>query len=528
MESRKTNLSLQGSDKAAEILSEIGVSTWFANPGTTELHLLSALANNKETKVVLCPFEGVATGAADGYGRMTNRLAGCLLHLGVGFAYGWPNLHNAFRAHSPVLVIVGDHSDSHLSHNPPLASDIIALARAFGLWVRRVSAPSDIARDIQDAIIATYGPPKTPSVLIVPTNVAWGRFSNQRKLTPMKMLDLQKVASEKLEEISMVISKGKRVALVVGGSALQSQNTQIAIAKIAKKFGAQVYLQTANARVDRGEGYIAFDRIPHDVAQAQTLLQEFSDIILIEANSPVAFFQRPDRPSSLSSPRTSVHSLVEPGEDSVEALEQLIQLLGASEVSVEREKAARHKIPSSSFNANAVAAVVAAMLPADSIIVDESISEGRQFPAIIQGVPPHSWLQLTGGSLGFGIPVAIGASMARPGQRIIVFQADGSALYTLQGLWTLAREKLPVTIIILSNRSYALLKRQLLTLNLPTADKTLNHVLELDHPAINWTAIAKGFGVESSRAESTRQFAEAMHTALHHNGPFLIEANLSS
>lgn len=515
----------RGAVHLIDALIDGGVNHCFANPGTSEMHFISALDQSPEMRAVLCLFEGVVTGAADGYGRMARKPAATLLHLGPGLANGLANLHNAKRGGSPVVNIIGEHARDHIQYDSPLTTDIEAIAAPFSSWVGCCSEPSNIKQSARDAIKAAKARPGCVASLILPADIAWTHCDPAAAANEINE-NGDCTDETSIKEAAKLLAGSGNTLLLIGSDGLLETGL-LAAGRIATSTGAELLAPTHCARIERGEGRVDIARIPYPVPQALDRLKDFDTVILAGATEPVAFFAYPDKPSRLLQPSTHIFQLASRSENITDALEQLADMVSPSGKEPLLETRNIPMKPEGSLTAEALALSVAAHMPENAIIADESISSGRAFFQLTRGAPVHSWLPTASGSIGIGLPMSIGAAIACPDRRIINLQADGSAMYTLQSLWTMAREKLDVVTIILANRGYAILRGEMTNVGLGNPGPVARDLLEVDRPELDWVSLAKGMGVEATSAEDCRQFNDALEHALNRTGPFLIEARLA-
>jgi acetolactate synthase-1/2/3 large subunit len=511
---------MNGAESLVKTLLQGGVDVCFTNPGTSEMHFVAALDASEGMRCVLCLFEGVATGAADGYARMAEKPAATLLHLGPGLGNGLANLHNAKRARSPMVNIVGDHATYHLHYDAPLTSDIAGIASPVSHWVKSAASSRSVAEDGAQAIAAANSSAGQIATLILPADTAW---EDAEGPAPVPAITPPAVVSDaRIQRAVEILRNGESCLLLIGGETLK-QHGQLAAGRIAAKTGAHIMAPMSNARMERGAGHMNLPRVPYPVDKALAILEKYQHVILICADEPVAFFAYPGKPGRLLPETCQVHTLARPWEDGVQALDRLVEELAAGNAAPAVEKLAPPPLPDGGLNATKVAMAVAAMLPENAIIADESVSAGRDFFSVINSVPAHSWLQIVGGSIGIGPPLATGAAVACPDRKVIALQADGSAMYTLQALWTQAREGLDVTTVILSNRAYAILQGEMRNVG-ATPGRRARDMLELDRPPLDWPSLARGLGIDAERATTAEEFCRALQRGLHTSGPYLIEA----
>jgi acetolactate synthase I/II/III large subunit len=515
---------MNGAQAVVRTLVDSGVTTCFANPGTSEMHFVAALDTVPQMRGVLCLFEGAATGAADGYGRMTGLPAGVLLHLGPGLANGLANLHNARRASTPVLAIVGDHATYHKRFDAPLESDIDALAGTVSGWVRRTTRSADAPGDAAAAVAAALTPPGQVATLILPADVTWTDGADPvAKLAPRRPTP---VPDAVISDVAGVLRGGEPVVILVGGSGLHRAGLEAA-SRISQATGARLLAETFPARLERGAGIPPVDRLAYLGEFAMSQLGGARHLILAGAREPVSFFAYPGKPSYLVPDGCQAHALAERGDDVAGALAALADLV-AADTKPSPQQSSRPDLPSGDLTGESAAAVIGALLPDGAIVCDEANTSGIWLPGATAGAPPHDWLTLTGGAIGQGLPLATGAAIACPDRPVLALEADGSAMYTVSALWTHAREQLDITTIIFSNRSYAILNMELERTGAATAGETARSLLDLSRPTIDFTALATGLGVPASKALTAGELAAQLRHALAEPGPHLIEASLPS
>ncbi|MEH2471457.1 acetolactate synthase-1/2/3 large subunit [Nitrobacteraceae bacterium AZCC 2161] len=511
---------MNGAESLVRTLVAGGVDVCFSNPGTSEMHFVAALDRVEGMRCVLGLFEGVVTGAADGYYRMKGTPASTLLHLGPGLANGLANLHNAKKANSGIVNIVGQHAVYHIEYNAPLTSDIEGLARPMSAWVRTSPDAKSVAKDGAAAIAAAKSSPPQIATLILPADTAWGEADGIAKAAE----DNQRVSysSQAVDAAAKVLKSGESTLLLLTGNALTEHGLALA-AQIAGKTGCKVMGQTYNPKMARGRGRFAIDRIPYVIELALPILKDFRHIVLLEANDPVAFFAYPDKPSMLKPEGCEVHRVTANGENSVAALEALAGALGAKPSDVKPQKLVELAKPTGALTHASIAQAIAMAIPENAIMVDESLTTGRGFFPPTAVAAPHDWLQNMGGSIGFSTPVATGAAVACPDRKVICMVGDGSAMYTLQSLWTQAREGLDITTIVFANRKYQILLGEFNGVGAGEPGQRALDMLNLDRPALDWVSLAKGMGVPARSVATADDFNKALADAMAEKGPKLIE-----
>ncbi len=541
---------MRGADSLMRSLAESGIEICFANPGTSEMHLVAGLDAAPGVKPVLTLHENVASGAADGWGRMRGRPASTLLHLGPGLSNALSNLHNARRGGTPIVNIVGDHASYHVANDPPLASDIAALARTVSGWVYTV--PSAQAAEVagRAAVAAASGPPGAIATLIVPADAAWGEVAATSDAAADEQEKRSRVAEEgagvsavvlagatrapsvalpdaethAVERAAAALASGEPVMLLVGGRAMTPELLALA-SQVAARTGAQLCCTPFTARARRGAGTVAVERLPYFPELVTQRLAGVRHLVLIDAPAPVAFFAYPGQSTALVPSSCEVQSLVGGGADVRELLQALVARTAAGGSDAARVEAAIPSIPNGSISPAVFAQTLAAVLPEEAIVCDEAIT--NRFPAMLAtiGARPHDWCCITGGSLGSGMPMALGAALGAPGRRVLNLQGDGSTMYTPQALWSLAREGVDVTTVILANRRYRILDVELERLQLTNIDRG-RALTDLSHPSIDFVQLAGALGVRALRVDQAGALADAMQRAFAEPGPCLIEATM--
>ena len=514
---------MNGAESLVRTLHAGGVEVFFANPGTSEIHIVAALDRVPAIRCVLGLFEGVVTGAADGYARMAGKPACTLLHLGPGFANGIANLHNAFRARSPILNIIGQHALPHLRHDAPLTSDIEAIARPYSHWLRTSCGASELAIDAAEAIAAAKTAPGRIATLIVPADAAWGKSEHATRNadTPCP----PRPAKESLARAEAMLRSGQRTAIMLDGPALYGESL-LAAGRIATSTNSKLFAPYPITRLQRGAGLPVVERIHYILEQARDQFKEFEQLILVGTSLPVAYFAYPGKSSEFIGSECKIHTLVRPGEDVLAALKELSSGLCPHDASFDAAPATRPVLPSGGVTLAGIAATVGALLPENAIVVDESMTSGRGLMAACAGCSPHDWLGNTGGSIGIALPLAVGTAVACPDRPVLCFTADGSGMYTLQALWTMAREGLKVTTVVFANRAYGVLKREFSSLGIGDPGQSAANLFDIGRPDLDWVSLGKGMGVPSHPVQSLEEFGKYLKEGFESRGPSLIQVNV--
>ena len=518
-----------GAESLVSTLAASGVEVCFANPGTSEMHFVAALDRIPGVRCVLGLFEGVATGAADGYWRMAGKPAATLLHLGPGLGNGLANLHNARKARSGIVNVVGDHAIDHGRHESPLKSDAQGIARAVSHWVRSSRRAADVGRDGAAAIEATReGHVGRIATLLLPADTAWGA-GGQAAVAAAPVPAAPIDAAAVLAAASQLRMHGARAVLLLGQRGVSSPEAQRLAAAIAGHTGCKLLAEFYNARMPGGRGLPAIPRLAYSVDAAVAQLAGAQLLVRAGSADPIGFFAYPGKPSRLAPPGAAQLVLAEPEQDVLAALQTLADALGVDK-SAARPAATTAGGPTGpvtgALTTASIAAVITAELPEHAIVVDESVTTGRGFGLAMGAAAPHDWLQLMGGAIGFGLPCAVGAAIGAPGRPVLALEGDGSAMYTLQALWSMARESLPVVSVVFANRAYRILQGELAGVGAEISGQKAVDMLTLDRPALDWVALARGHGVPGRRVETAEDLAQALREGFASRAPCLIEVLL--
>ncbi len=512
---------MNGAQSLLKTFVNAGVEVCFTNPGTSEMHFVAALDTEDGMRCVLGLFEGVVTGAADGYARMAGKPACTLLHLGPGLANGLANLHNARRANSPIVNVVGEHATYHRHLDAPLTSDIAGFASPVSGWTRVSESAASVAADGAEALRASLQPPGQIATLILPADTAWNEPAAEAD--PLPSADPGPFDALAVEAAARALRSGEPCALLLNGVGV-SEAGQILASRIAEHCGARLLGDTFIARIPGGAGRVTIPRLPYFAEQAEEALAGVRHLIMVDTKPPVSFFAYPGRASELTPNGAEAIVLTQAGEDTIGALEALVDAVGATGQQPVLADLQRPDLPDGPLNPETIARALAALLPEQAILVNEAATSGFGLPAFLPRTAPYDMLDLTGGAIGMGLPAATGAAIACPDRRVVALQADGSAMYTVQALWTMAREGLDVTVVLFSNRKYAILQVEFMRVGAHNPGPKAMDMLDLTRPDLDWVSIARGMGVDAVRADDAASFNQALGRSFATPGPFLIEA----
>jgi acetolactate synthase-1/2/3 large subunit len=510
---------ISGAEAIIGSLADCGVTACFANPGTSEMHLVTALDREPRIRSVLCLFEGVATGAADGFARMASVPALTLLHLGPGYLNGGANIHNARRAYVPMINLIGDHAVAHRQYDAPLASDIAGLAAPNSGWLRSVDRVADAGALAAEAFTASYGPPPGPVSLIMPADTAWTKGASRAQAGERP--GLKAPPADTIEDAARAVRKAKRPAVLANGTALHRDLSVLAKLDAA---GLRVFTDTFMARHVRGGGAFAAPRLPYFAEMAIDTLAGTDLLLLAGTKAPVAFFAYPNTPATFAPEDATLLSLGGPETDSAAALAMLAEALDAKKEATRATWTPPEVSRDDKFNPHSIGQSLAALCPEGALISDDGVTAGLPIYTAMAGASRHEWLGHTGGAIGQGMPVAVGAAIARPDVKTICLAGDGAGRYTVQALWTMARENLDILTIVFVNHAYRILKIELARTGAGNPGPAANGMLSLGSPEIDWVKLAEGMGVGAEAVDTTGRFNSALERALAVRGPRLIAA----
>ncbi len=512
---------MNGAQSLVKTLLNNGVDTVFANPGTSEMHFVAALDEHPEMNCILCLFEGGTTGAADGYFRMKRDVAGTLLHLAPGFGNAFANLHNARKAGSGIVNIVGDHATHHLRYESPLKGDILGISQAVSHWTRVSSNATDVATDGAAAVQAARARNGQIATLVLPADTAWNEANAAANLSDIGV-SLHQPSIGEIEAAAARLVTPK-AALMIGGTALFGSQRALA-GKIAAATGCRLLADTLIPRISKGAGTAKLDQLVYPISPKTVQLEATSSITLLGADRPVAFFAYPGKPSVPEPPHCPITGLCTPTDDIEWTLQALAEAVGVTG----RTAAATFPlnlpdIPTGQLTLEKVGLALAALIPENAIICNESVTSGFHVIPPTATARPHDLLAGTGGAIGLCLPCATGAATACPDRKVIALTGDGSAMYTLQSLWTMARENLDVTVIVFANRGYQILRDELTNVGVASHGQNAQAMFDVENPTLDWVSLAKGHGVPGTRADDMDSFVKALSAGLSSDGPSLIE-----
>ena len=510
---------MTGADALVSTLADHGVTACFANPGTSEMHLVTALDRETRINSVLCLFEGVATGAADGYGRVKGEPAMTLLHLGAGYLNGGANIHNAKRAKTPMVNVIGDHAVDHRKYDAPLNSDIMGLAGPNSIWIKSADSVGATGKLAAEAWAASFGPEPGPVSLILPADSAWteGGVKGGAARRP----SLRQTPPEKIEAAVGAIGRASQPVILINGTALSEEG--LGHAARLKKAGIRIITDTFYSKMRRGAGVFAPDRMQYFAEGAMEDLEGSDLMILAGTHKPAAFFAYPGKPSLLVPEGCTVLDLGGADTDSAKTLAALADAMGAH-VAAPPAPLDKPAAPTGDLDARTVGKSVARHMPENAIVSDDGVS--NSMPVFLSTIKaePHDWMGLTGGAIGQGLPLALGAAVAAPDRKVIALTGDGAGMYTVQALWSMAREQTDVTTVVFVNHTYRILNIELARTGAGNPGPTAKDMLEIGGPDIDWVSLSESMGVPATAVTTAEEFDAAFEDAMKQTGPRLIAA----
>ncbi len=514
---------MNGAESMLETLVNNGVEVCFTNPGTSEMHMVSAIGASQQMRSILCLFEGNCSGAADGYARMAGKPACTLFHLGPGLSNASANIHNARKANSPMINLVGDHATYHKKYDAPLNSDVIGLSEPVSHWVRSVADAPSLPADAAESVVAAMVQPGQIATLIVPADCAWDE--SVEPLGKQALPEAPKVSEEAVNGAAELLGNGSNTVILMSNMALSEASLELAD-RIAQKTGARIFCDTFIPRLPRGRGRPEIERLGYFAEQATEQLKDAKQLIMVGTKAPVGFFAYPGKVSEFWPEGATLHTLAEVREDADDALSRLCAAVAAADLAPRRKALEKPGFMTGELSSRAIGVALSELLPVDAIVVDEGGTAGSACYPACAGAEPHDWLALTGGSIGYGLPQAIGAAVACPDRKVVCIHGDGGAMYTIQSLWTMAREDLDVCIIIFANRKYQILQVELARVGAQTMNKKTLDMLDLSNPDLDFVKLAEGMGVPAAQATTAEEFNELLKRFMNERGPRLIEAVL--
>ena len=513
---------MNGAESLVSTLVANGIEVCFTNPGTSEMHFVAALDEVEGMRCVLCLFEGVLSGAADGYARMAGKPASTLLHLGPGLGNALANTHNAKKGHVPIVNIVGDHATYHVQYDAPLTADIEGIAGPVSHWVHTSEAPGDIARDAVEAI-KQAGHARV-ATLMLPADVSWSDNPNGAE-GAVELPPPAAVSADTIAAAAELLKNNDNCMLMIGGREVSAERGKL-LSRIGKATGARVSTDTFPPRQARGEGTAAIDRLPYLAELAIDSIKDIEHLVLVGTKSPVSFFAYPNVSSRIAPEGCNELTLAGPEDDIDGALQALLEAVGGQAFEPDLNALNLPELPSGDLDVNAAGQTLAHFLPEDAVVVDEGNTSGLMMFLHTIGARRHDWLNLTGGSIGWGLPAAVGAAIACPDRKVVCLEGDGSAMYTIQSLWTMARENLDVTVVIFNNRKYSILELEFARTGARggVPGPKAASMLDIGGPDMDFVAMAQGMGVSAERATTAEEFNRLFEQAMNTPGPRLIDA----
>jgi benzoylformate decarboxylase len=548
---------ISGSTAFLEILKQEGADCIFGNPGTTELPLMDALQGQKEIRYFLALHEGVAVSMADGYAIASGKLGVVNVHTTPGIGNSMGMLYNAYKANSPLLVTAGQHDQSFLITEPILHSNLPDVAKPCVKWSYEIHRLEDLPRAIHRAAKVAVFPPAGPVFLSLPADVL--KAKGEVDLGAPTRIDPHLRASQAaIEAAAEILSKAKH-PIIIAGDAVARGDAHAELARVAELLGAPVYQQTVSGTCNFPSSHpLSLGPIPRVQRTARQALQDADALFSVGAD--LLTMSLPSEIDPIPPGLTIIHLHLDPWEigknypariavlgDPKETLPELEKAL-KEKMSENRRKEAqlrleqvrqikektllglrekvkeeRERMPITPL---VLMEAVCDILPANAVVVDETISSGRALRALYKSEDPHSYYGMRGGGIGWGIPAALGVKLALGDRPVVALIGDGSAMYSFQGLWTAAHYGLAVVFVICNNSGYRILKERTYALHGYSAKSDAYIGMDLERPGIDFVGLARALGVPGERCEKIQEVKAALARALSQQGPVLIDVHL--
>ncbi len=497
----------------------VGVDVCFANPGTTEMAMVAALDRVPGIRPVLGLFEGVCSGACHGYARVADRPALGLYHLGPGYVNALANLHNARRSFTPVVNIIGDQASWHLPYDAPLSSDTAKLATWVG-WHRHVKSAAELAGDTAAAIHAATDGTGGPATLVVPADATWEEAPPE--IPAVEFGSRRTVPADRVTEAAAALRSGHS-ALIVGGPLVTAEMAADMV-RIAAATGCRPLRYRAGTN-ELGRGRHLIPDIPYFPEGAARATAGVRTAVLLTEGEPVTFFGYPGVPSTTLPDDCHRLQLAGIEDDIARCLADLADAVGAGPAAPPPDPGPP-ATPSGPLDIMTLGQTLAALMPDDAVLVQDGITSAAGFLTMVDRAAPFRMIQAMGGAIGAGLPTALGAAIAAPDRRVICLQSDGSAMYTIQALWSMAREGVDVTVVMANNHRYNILQMELHRAGIDEPGPNALALTELTDPDLDFCSLARGMGVPASRATTAEELTDAVARANATPGPSLVEAIL--
>ena len=533
----------------------------FGNPGTVEEGFLDALKDYPDFQYIFALQETIAVGMADGYARATKRPTIVQLHSGVGLGNGIGMIYQAMRGHAPLVVLAGEAGVQYDSMDAQMAADLVSMAKPVTKWSTRVVDASSLLRVLRRAIKIAATPPMGPVFVSLPMDIL--DVPNNEPIVPTSIPSTRVVPADDqdLAVAAEWLSQAAKPMIIVGDGVAYSDG-QAELTRVAEVLGAQVYGADSSEPNMSAAHPLFGGLLGHMFGASSSRITQQPDVVLIVGtyvfpevfpalsdvfapnakiihidlntyeiakNFPVDLGLLGDPKATLAKLAGTLESIMSPEQTAI-ANERIVQLTEAYKQSLnkqfEADDAVRDAVP---LHMSRFAKELAAEFPKDGIVFDEALTNSPELCRYLVPTTVGNYFQTRGGSLGVGIPGAIGAKLANPDKAVIGFTGDGGSMYTIQSLWTAAHHNVDVKFVVCNNQSYRILKLNILQYwkeqGIPEHD--FPESFDIHKPYIRFADLAESLGVAAVRVEQPEQIGPAIQKALQHEGPFLIDLVLA-
>lgn len=547
---------MNGRTAFVQLLIDEGVTHLFGNPGTTELAIMEAVPHFPQLQYVLGLQEAIVVGMADGYARASNKLAACNLHTAPGLGNGMGALYNANFSGSPVIVTAGQYELGYGLQEPMLYGPLVAMAEPLVKWAIEVPRVEDLPRIVHRAAKVALAAPTGPVFISLPGDILDDEAEMNLE-SPTRVEGAVRPSDELVQLLARRLSAAEK-PVIIAGRELASRDAFIEAGELASLLGAAVYHESVpyNARFPTDHPAFMGD-LTRNQQKVRETLQRYDLLICLGADllrmSPYS------RTDPLPDGMPVIHITERDWElgknyatkiairaDVKETLRALLPLLRAqrdaertaqaearlSELkagnwSAQRETARTQTLSaaeSTPIDPRYLMMCVADALPSEAIVVEEAVTAAPALSTFLPVRDSQSFYGLASGGLGFALPGAIGVSLAHPGRPVVAAVGDGSAMYSVQALWTAAHFGLPITYLIINNRGYRIIKDRLVSM------RNSNRFVGMDiaRPEIDFIAVAQGLGMAARRVSQPQDIGTVLQQAIASKGPNLVEVIVGS
>ncbi|MFL5252904.1 MAG: thiamine pyrophosphate-binding protein [Rhodopila sp.] len=548
---------MPGKTALLELLKQEGVRVMFGNPGTTELPLMDAFAAEQELRYVLALQEAPAMAMADGYAQAAGNIVAVNLHAAPGLGNAMGMLYDARKAGSPILVTAGQHEQRFNFQEPLLWADLPSLARPLVKWSEEVRRLSDLPRAIHRAVKTALAPPMGPVFLSLPGDILTDSADLELG-TPSRVARNIRGDADAITHAAQIIARSEN-PMIIAGDCVAEGDALAELVALAEAIGAPVYDEGMASRAMFPSSHplyrgpvIRLPAVIRDLVAQHDLLVSIGgdlftlslpgDVESMPEGFPVVHLDTnpwelaknfPEAVSIFGEPKVTLPELAEAihtarsVSQKTASVQRLERMKNAGIASLAKfHQMADAVADRRPIHPMALMQTIGKLLPAEAVVIDETVSSGVGVRRFLKSDDAQSFFGLRGGGIGWGLPAAIGVKLALPERPVVALIGDGSAMYTIQGLWTAAREKLNIVFVIIDNYSYRILKQRANAMR-GHAAQTDNYVaMDLDNPRVDFCSVARGLGLQAHKATTLSEVGDMIEAALTANGPTLIDVEV--